>query len=46
MMGSDEDHDSSRGLGAEERGWSSTCRILGGQTIERSTDAVCGLHRA
>jgi hypothetical protein len=23
-----------------------TCRVLGGQTIERSGDAVCGLHRA
>jgi hypothetical protein len=23
-----------------------TCRILGGQTIERSGDTVCGLHRA
>jgi hypothetical protein len=23
-----------------------TCRVLGGQTIERSSDAVCGLHRA
>jgi hypothetical protein len=23
-----------------------TCRVLSGQTIERSGDAVCGLHRA
>jgi hypothetical protein len=23
-----------------------TCRILGGQAIERSGDAVCGLHLA
>jgi hypothetical protein len=23
-----------------------TGRVLGGQTIERSGDAVCGLHRA
>jgi hypothetical protein len=23
-----------------------TCRVLGGQTIRRSGDAVCGLHRA
>jgi hypothetical protein len=23
-----------------------TCRVLDGQTIERSGDAVCGLHRA
>jgi hypothetical protein len=23
-----------------------TCRILGGRTIERSGDTVCGLHRA
>jgi hypothetical protein len=23
-----------------------TCRVLGGRAIERSGDAVCGLHRA
>jgi hypothetical protein len=23
-----------------------TCRVLDGRTIERSGDAVCGLHRA
>jgi hypothetical protein len=23
-----------------------TCRVLGGQVIERSGDTVCGLHRA
>jgi hypothetical protein len=32
--------------GAEDRKWSSTCRILGGQMIERPDDAVCGLYRA
>jgi hypothetical protein len=42
MMGSDE---SSR-LSAEDRGWSSTCRVFGGRTIDISDDAVCGLHRA
>jgi hypothetical protein len=31
---------------AEDRGWSSTGRILGGQTIGRSGDAGCGLHCA
>jgi hypothetical protein len=46
MAGSDEDCDRSRRPGAEDRGWSSTGRVLGGRTIERSGDAVCGLHRA
>jgi hypothetical protein len=46
MAGSDEDRGRSRRLGAEDRGWSSTGRVLGGRTIERSGDAVCGLHRA
>jgi hypothetical protein len=32
-------------LGAEDRGWSSTCRVLDGRMIERSGDTVCGLHR-
>jgi hypothetical protein len=36
----------SKRLGAEDREWSSTGRVLGGQTIERSGDAVCGLHYA
>jgi hypothetical protein len=46
MAGSDEDHGRSRGLGAEDRGWSSTGRVLGGWMVERSGDAVCGLYYA
>jgi hypothetical protein len=46
ITGSDEDHGRSRRSSVEDRGWSSTCRVLGGQTIERSYDAVCGLHHA
>jgi hypothetical protein len=46
MEGSDEDRGRSRRLGAEDRGWSSTGRVLGCQMIESSSDIVCGLHRA
>jgi hypothetical protein len=46
MADSDEDHGRSRRPGAEDQRWSSTCRVLGGWTIERSSDPVCGLHRA
>jgi hypothetical protein len=46
MAGSDEDRCRSRRPGAEGRGWSSIGRLLGGWTIERSEDVVCGLHRA
>jgi hypothetical protein len=46
MVGSDKDRGRSRRLGAEDRGWSSISWVLGGRTIERSGDAVCGLHRA
>jgi hypothetical protein len=46
MAGSDNDRGRSRRSGAEDRGWSSTCQILGGRMIERSGDAVCDLHRA
>jgi hypothetical protein len=46
MAGSDEDHGRSRRPGAEDRGWSSTGRVLSGRTIGRSGDAVCGLYRA
>jgi hypothetical protein len=46
MADSDEDRGRSRRPGVEDRGWSSTGRVLGGWTIERSGDAVCGLHRA
>jgi hypothetical protein len=41
MAGSDEDHGRSRRPGAEDEGWSSTCRVLGGQAIKRSGDAMC-----
>jgi hypothetical protein len=46
MAGSDVDHDKSRRHGAEDLGWSSTDRILGGQAIRKSADAVYGLYRA
>jgi hypothetical protein len=46
MADSDEDQGMSMRHGAEDRGWSSTGQVLGGQTIERSGNAVCGLHRA
>jgi hypothetical protein len=46
MMGSDEDHGRNRRPGAEDWGWSSTGRVLGGWTVEMSGDTVCGLHRA
>jgi hypothetical protein len=46
MMGSDEDRDRSRRLGAEDRGWSSTGWVRGCRMIERSGDIVCGLHHA
>jgi hypothetical protein len=44
MVGNDEDQGRSRRLGAEDRGWSSTCWVLSGRTIERSGDAVCDLY--
>jgi hypothetical protein len=46
MVGSNEDHGRSMRPGAEDRGWSSTGRVLGGRTIESSSDIVCGLHCA
>jgi hypothetical protein len=46
MVGSDEDRGKSRRLGAEDRGWSSTCQVLDGRMIERSGDTVYGLHCA
>jgi hypothetical protein len=46
MVGSDEDHGRSRRPGAEDWGWSSTGQVLGGRTIGRLGDAMCGLHRA
>jgi hypothetical protein len=45
MAGSDEDHGRSRRPGTEDWGWSSTGWVLGGQTIRKSNDAVCDLHR-
>jgi hypothetical protein len=46
MVGSDEDHGRTRRPDAEDRGWSGTSRVLGGRTIERLDDTVCGLHYA
>jgi hypothetical protein len=46
MAGSDEDRGRSRRPGTEDRGWSGTVQVLGGQMIERSGDTVCGVHRA
>jgi hypothetical protein len=46
MVGSDLDHGRSRIPGAEDQGWSSTGRVLGGWMIRRLVDAVYGLHRA
>jgi hypothetical protein len=46
MAGSDDDHGRSRRPGAEDWRWSSTGRVLGGWTIGRLGDAVCGLNRA
>jgi hypothetical protein len=45
MAGSDEDHGRSMRPGAEDRGWSATGQVLGGRTIRRPGDAMCGLHR-
>jgi hypothetical protein len=46
MADSDEDRGRSRRTSADDWGWSSTGQVLGGRTIERSGDAMCGLHRA
>jgi hypothetical protein len=43
---SDKDRDRSRRPGVEDRGWSSIIQVLSDRMIERSGDAVCGLHRA
>jgi hypothetical protein len=45
MVGSDEDRGRSRRPGAEDRGWSSTDRVLDGQMIERLGNVVYGQHR-
>jgi hypothetical protein len=44
MTDNDEDRDRHRRPGAEDQGWSHS-RVLGGWMIERSDDALCGLHR-
>jgi hypothetical protein len=44
MTGSDEDRGKSRRPGAEDWGWSGIGRVLGGRTIGRSGDVVCGLY--
>jgi hypothetical protein len=46
MTDSDEDRGRNRRPSAEDRKWSSISWVLGGRTIERSGDAVCGLYRA
>jgi hypothetical protein len=46
MGGSDEDRGRTKIPGAEDRGWSSTGRVLSGWMIERSGDVVYSLHRA
>jgi hypothetical protein len=46
MVDSDDDLGRSRRPGLKYRGWSSTYRVLRGQTIGRSGDIVCGLYRA
>jgi hypothetical protein len=45
MVDNDDDRGRSRRLDVDDQGWSSTGRVLGGRTIERSGDVVCGLHR-
>jgi hypothetical protein len=46
MAGSNKDRGRSRRPDVEDWGWSSIGWVLGGRTIERSGDVVCGLHRA
>jgi hypothetical protein len=46
MTDNDEDYGRSRRPGVEDQGWSNTSRVLGGWTIGRSGDAMCGLYRA
>jgi hypothetical protein len=46
MVGNDKDRGRSRRPGAEDQGWSSTGHVLGGQTIERLGNVVCGLYHA
>jgi hypothetical protein len=46
MTGGDEDRGRSMRPGAKDRGWSDIGRVLSGWMIEKSSDAVCGLHHA
>jgi hypothetical protein len=46
MAGSDENRGRNRRPDAEDQRWSSRSRVLGGRTIERSDDAMCGMYRA
>jgi hypothetical protein len=46
MASSNEDRGRSRRLGAADQRCSSTGRVLGGRTIDKSGDVVCGLQRA
>jgi hypothetical protein len=45
MVGNDEDRGRSRRLSAEKWGWLGTNRVLDGQMIRRSSDAICDPHR-
>jgi hypothetical protein len=46
MADSNEDLGRSRKPDVEDQRWSSTGRVLGGWTIGRSGDTVCGLYHA
>jgi hypothetical protein len=46
MTGNDKDRGRSRRPAAEDWTWSSTGRVLGGRTVERSGNVMCDLHRA
>jgi hypothetical protein len=46
MVGSDKDLGRSTRPNADDRGWSRTDRVLGGQTIGRSSDVICDLYYA
>jgi hypothetical protein len=46
MVDNDEDRGRSRRPSAKDRGWSGTGRVLGGRTIGRSGEVVCGLNHA
>jgi hypothetical protein len=45
MIDSDEDLCRSRRPDADDRGWSSTCRVQGGRTIGWLGDVMCDLYR-